>query len=500
MKQKAFGIFALLLAFVLLFCSCTVGGAPTEDGENPTNAGENTAQTLSVSLPYFKTDSCNPYFAVSTENRALCALFCAPLYRVNADYSAKAVLAKSIVGGGTSYTVTLTSAVFSDGSALTAADAVYSFNLAKNSDWYGTRLANAASAKAEGNAVVFTLTSPEPYFENLLTFPVVKSGTADTAEVIPVGTGAFVLSADGTVTENPHGARGAVQSVALVDIQDADNLGNALEIGNIDFVFDDFAGGDYTRIVAQNTFVTMNNLVYLGINCTAGALSSAAVRTAIYYAADKDDVAASAYRGCGESAAVPFHPAFCKAQELSAGQTAADTARGSEILGKIGYNRYDKKGHLTNGQNTLEMTILVNGANSFRLSAAYTLAENLNAAGFSVAVENVSDEVYAARIASGAFTLYLGEVKLGENLSLAPFFGGAASAGADTSLPVFAAYAAYAAGEIGLSAFVDAFLDDMPFVPLCYRAGLAAYSRGIAPDFSAAAYAVYGDITQWTAA
>ena len=48
--------------------------------------------------------------------------------------------------------------------------------------------------------------------------------------------------------------------------------------------------------------------------------------------------------------------------------------------------------------------------------------------------------------------------------------------------------------------FANAFLDDMPFVPLCYRAGLAAYSRSIAPDFSAAAYDIYGDITLWTAA
>ncbi|MGN0571228.1 MAG: ABC transporter substrate-binding protein [Candidatus Fimenecus sp.] len=500
MRRKALGGLALLLTFVLLFCSCTGGGEPTENEENLSNAGNETVQPLSVSLPYYESDSLNPYFAVSTENRALASLFCMPLYRVNADYSAKAVLAETIDGGGTSYTVTLKNAVFSSGKSVTAADVVYSFNLAKNSAWYGTRLANVQSATAQGNTVVFVLTSPEPYFENLLTFPVVQNGTADSADAVPVGSGAFILSADGTVTENPHGSRGAVQTVQLVHIKDANNLGNALEIGNIDFVFDDFADGNYTRIVAQNTFVTMNNLVYLGINCTVGALTSAAVRTAIYYAADKDNVAASAYRGCAESAALPFHPAFCKAQGLSDGQTAADTARASEILGKIGYNRYDKNGHLTNGQNTLEMTILVNGTNGFRLSAAYALAENLNAAGFSVTVENVTDEVYSARIASGAFTLYIGEVKLSENLSLAPFFGGAASAGADTALPVHAVYTAFAAGELSLPEFANAFLDDMPFVPLCYRAGLAAYSRGITPDFSSAAYEIYGDITLWTAA
>lgn len=500
MQRKALGALALFLTFVLLFCSCTGGGEPTENGENSADTGNETVQSLSVSLPYFESDSCNPYFAVSTENRALASLFYAPLYRVNADFAPKAVLAERVDGGGTSYTVTLKTAVFSNGKSVTAADVVYSFNLAKNSAWYGARLANVQSAKAQGNAVVFTLSVPERYFENLLTFPVVQQGTADTADAVPVGSGAFVLSADGTVTENPHSTRGAVQTVNLVHIKDASHLGDALEIGNIDFVFDDFADGNYTRIVAQNTFVTMNNLVYLGMNCTAGALTSAAVRTAIYYAADKDNVAASAYRGCAESAALPFHPAFCKAQGLALGQTAADTARASEILGKIGYNRYDKNGRLTNGQNTLGMTILVNGANGFRLSAAYAVADNLNAAGFSVTVENVSDEVYRARIASGAFTLYLGEVKLGENMSLSPFFGGAASAGADSTLPVNAVYTAFAAGEVSLSDFANAFLDDMPFVPLCYRAGLAAYSRSIAPDFSAAAYDIYGDITLWTAA
>lgn len=500
MQRKTVSALALFLAFLLLFCGCTGGGNTPDNGENPTDEQNTPTKSLSVSLPYYESDSLNPYFAVSLENRALSTLFCEPLYRVNADYSAKAVLAERMDGTGTAYTVTLKNAVFSNGKSVTAADVVYSFNAAKNSGWYGARLANVQSAKAQGNTVVFTLSAPERYFENLLTFPVVRQGTADTADAVPVGTGAFVLATDGTVTENPQRSRGAVQNVNLVHIKDAKNLGNALEIGNIDFVYTDFSDGAYTRIVAQNTFVTMNNLVYLGINGSAGALSSAAVRTAIYYAADKDHIAASAYRGCGEGAALPFHPAFCKAQGLSVGQTAADTERASEILKKVGYNRYDKKGVLTNGQNTLQMTVLVNGENSFRLSAAYSLADSLNDAGFSVAVESVDSATYSARIASGAFTLYIGEVKLGENMSLSPFFGGAASVGMDSTLPVNEDYAAFAAGEMTIADFAGAFLDDMPFVPLCYRAGLAAYSRTLQPDFSCAAYAVYGDITLWSAA
>ena len=90
---------------------------------------------------------------------------------------------------------------------------------------------------------------------------------------------------------------------------------------------------------------------------------------------------------------------------------------------------------------------------------------------------------------------------LRENLSLSPFFsaGGAASVGIDQTLPVCSAYTAFCAGEIDAAAFCEAFLDDMPFIPLCYRAGLASYNAQIAPDFSTAAYDMYGDITLWQA-
>lgn len=497
-KNRIRAVFALLLAFMLLFCACGPT-TPEKTPNTPENGGDSAPAALTLSLPYYENDSCNPYFAQSALNRALSFLFCEPLYRVNAAYAAEAILAESASADKTSCTVTLRDATFSDGTAVTAEDVVYSFDLAKSSAWYGARLVHIDSARAGGKMVTFTLLSPDVYVQNLLTFPIVRRATADTAEQIPIGSGAFVLGGSGTLTQNPKKSTGAVEAITLVHTKDTETLGRALEIGNIDYLFEDFSTGDYTRIVAQNTFVTMNNLVYVGVQSASGALQSAAVRAAIYYAADREDIAASAYRGCATPASLPFHPAFCAAQALTT-QTTSDTERATEILRKLGYSRYDRDGRLTNGQNTLQMSILVNQENSFRLTAAYNLAEDLNAAGFSVTVEAVSADVYKSRIAAGNFTLYIGEVKLSENLSLSPFFGGSASVGIDTELPVTSEYAAFCAGERTPEQFAAAFLDDMPFVPLCYRAGMAAYSKGTAPDFSTAAYDIYGDITRWTAA
>lgn len=498
MKRILFSGTAMLAVFVLLFSACTPIRPPMNGGEP--EESQPAPSALTVSLPYFASDSVNPYFAASAENRSLGAWLFEPLFAVNADYSARAVLAESIAGSGLQYTVRLREARFSDGSTVTPADAVYSFRLAKSSALHGSRLAAVQEARASDGQVTFTLSAPNPMFANLLTFPIVKRGTADRAADLPIGTGAFVLSADGAASVNAYAEQGAVEGLTLVPVQDTAKRGNALEIGNIDYMFSDFQDGVYTRIVAQNQFVTMNNLVYLGINSTVGALRSAAVRTAIYYAADKDAAAASAYRGCAEGAALPFHPAFIRAQAVLAGQTAADSERASSILKKLGFTRYNKAGRLTNGRETLEFPLLVNQENGFRLAAAYSLAENLNAAGFAVTVTPVSAAEFASRVAAGNFSLALGEIKLGEDLSLAPFFGGSAGSGIDTSLPVFDAYAAYAAGEQSLAEFAAAFLDDMPFVPICYRAGMASFSRRLQPDFSLAAYAVYGDVTQWAAA
>lgn len=495
---------AVLLLFLLLFLTACGEKQPgdTAGGEQGGTNASGEVQALTLTLPYFEKDSLNPYFATSAQNRDLSALYCQPLFEVTAAYAPQAVLADSCSFDENTMTVTLKSATFSDGSALTADDVVYSFTLAKSSGWYGTRLATVSKASARSGSVVFTLNAPDKLAANLLTFPIVKRKTADKTEDIPVGTGAFVLAADRTLSPNTHSSQGNVQSVSLFSIKDVSYLKNALEIGNISYLFSDFSSGSYTRVVAENKFVTMNNLVYIGMNSTSGALSNAAVRTAVYYAADKADVASAAYQGCATAVGLPFHPNYLAAQNLSVGQTEADTDRALEILQKSGYNRYDKTGVRTNGTETLKMTILVNSENSFRVAAAQGIANNLNACGFSVTVESVPTAEYQSRVASGNFTLYIGEVKLPENLSLSAFYaaGGSASAGMNKTLPVWQAFTAFQSGEQSAAQFSEAFLDDMPFVPLCYRAGMAAYSKGLAPDFSLAAYAMYGNITRWSTA
>ena len=501
MKKPYHRILLLLLCLLFLFSACKAKEQENPEGDSIIeNAETETENTKKIRLPYFVQDGLNPYFAVSAENRALAFLYAEPLYKVKSDYNAEPILALDCERDGTKMTVTLDTQKFSDGTSISPKDVVYSFQKAKESNWYGARLSKIKSAKAQKNSVLFELTEPNIYAENLLTFPIVKANSAESQDQIPVGSGPYVLKADATAEKNANNltSSGALQ-IELVEIRDFSYLKNALEIGNISFMFTDFQKGSYERVVSENTFVTLNNLCYLGINHQAMPLHSAALRTAIFYAIDKEGVASSAYQGCAEAVSFPVHPDAQKAMELKTPQTKADTKKAKDILYKIGYNRKNKDGLLVHENQTLQMSVLCNEDNPFRVAAASYIVDTLNELGFSASLESVPYDTYLARLQSGNYTLYVGEVKLPEDLDLSAFFGmGSASNYMDSNLPVFASALGWHRGENTIDVFLEDFLDDMPFVPLCYRDGMAAYEKGLTPDFSMAAYGIPGNFGAWS--
>jgi len=496
-KKRIIALCCVLTAVAVLLCSCKKTPSDAED-ETKTYEDSGSAQTVDISLPYSTSDSLNPYFATGNENIALAYLYCQPLYEVKSDYSAEPVLAQSITSEGARVTVTLQNAVFSDGASVTAKDVVYSFNKAKASVAFSQRLANVASASASGSAVVFTLTAPDSLCQNILTFPIVKQSTAEDASSVPTGSGRFVFDSALTLTVNKKSeVVSKINKITLYDVKKLEYITNAVEIGNINYLFEDFSDGQYKRIVAQNKSVTLNNFVFLGINPSSGALFSSAIRTAIYYAIDKEDISQSAYQGYAKPAVTVFNPDFgmLSSQELPSAK--GDATKCDSILSKMGYNYYTKNGVKTDQTNVLSFSILVNSENSFRVSAAQKIASRLGERGFSVTVDAVDSATYRQRVLSGSYETYIGEIKLCENFDLSAFFNGQSGMALDANGSFAAAYNSFKGGQSDIKAVNDAFLNDMPFVPLCYRMGMAAYSKGFTPDFTYAPFDIYGNMENW---
>lgn len=101
-------------------------------------------------------------------------------------------------------------------------------NRARNSERYGTRLAQVASVKAADSAVTVTLSTPNTNLPALLDIPIVKAGTQN--DSVPVGTGPYRFVSDDTGTylaANEHwwqGSKQPVSRIALLSAQDPDIL------------------------------------------------------------------------------------------------------------------------------------------------------------------------------------------------------------------------------------------------------------------------------------
>ena len=75
--------------------------------------------------------------------------------------------------------------------------------------------------------------------------------------------------------------------------------------------------------------------------------------------------------------------------------------------------------------------------------------------------------------------------------------GGSVAYGINTSGAASTAYSAFLAGSSDVNTFIDAFNADMPFVPLCYRSGLAIYTRTLKYGNANHINDVYADIDSW---
>jgi len=233
-----------ILAFFLLFTIlCLSGCSNTKDTSSfietkPENVdtaiGEMLHGKKKVSLACSVTDSFSPYSAATKLNRDIATLLYDSLIRLDNTFSPVNLLAEKIDVNGKNVTVIIKEARFSDGTAITADDVVYCAKKAKKSSTkYGDNLSDASSiSAASSNTIVFKLKKADPYFANLLDFPIYKANSdskssSDNIEIPPIGSGMYMINEDKTeLIINPeyHGKKPSVKKISLVNTPDSDAL------------------------------------------------------------------------------------------------------------------------------------------------------------------------------------------------------------------------------------------------------------------------------------
>ena len=304
------------------------------------------------------------------------------------------------------------------GNPLTAADVVYSLELARKSDLYAVRLACVDTiTQASQNQVVLTLRQAMGSLPLLLDVPVIRADSVQS----PLGTGPYVLiqTADGACLERVSGWRGGdapIGRICLHAVDNTDSVRDAFEFGRISLVVSDLNTVGAVNFHSNYELWSQDTPVmqFLSFNSESPLFQSAAVRAAVTHAIDRQGLITEYFDGYGVAATLPMQPR-CPSYFASLADDYGP--REGALAGAVA------EAGLTGRRGTL----LVNSDNATNAAAAEAIAASLREGGLEIEVLTAAGSNYDSLVELGGYDLLYCEVRLTADFDLSAFFGGALS-------------------------------------------------------------------------
>ena len=528
---------------VSLFCGCnnTENPSSTDTTSNFVQTDKSASKT--IRLLYSSKDSLDPYTCVTEQNADLSQLIFDPLLIINNQYETEYRLAESVIVKDTVCTIKLIDAKFSDGSSVTADDVIFSFNKAKSSKTtrHSSALKYAASAIAENSkTVIISLKRKDPFFANLLTFPIMKKGSdelkdTDNQSLVPIGAGRYVFNNQtATLNLNPnyYGAISVIKSIETVDCPDTESVTQAINAGMVDHYFSDLSGNTIPKMNGTSVNISQNRIVFLGINANNPQLSNSLFRQAISSAINREEICKSAYYGNASPALGPVPSIWKQADGMLSIQSDSNVETAQNNIELAGYTKKDKDGfYLLKNNSPISFTLLVNSSNNSRILTANNISKALASVGIKIKINSVNNTQYYSLLRSGSYDLYLGEIRYEDNMDLSGIISlesaskllpnssnsddvkttssketskpsapknSSTSNTSDLSsaeeilipgeitLTTVDAYKGFYNGEYTLQDLITAFNAELPVIPICFKNGMVIYSdrfgNGITPS------------------
>ena len=495
MKTPPKQLLALLLCGCCLLTAC---GAPAGQA-SASSAAQAPAPTQNTDhelvLAYAKQEGFNPYLSTNTLVLQCAQLLYANLVTIKDDFSLEYLAAASVQPGVDSVRITPGSVVFADGSRVSAADIAASIEAARASALYGSRFSGVTGVRVEGDAVVVSISEPDVLFAYLLDIPVMKAG--QTGEKQPMASGRYSVGPEGnTLVANASFAeKTPFDTITLNPVTAYDAIVSGVNMGTLSLYVSeqdaDLAGNN----ICKTAYYNLNHLVFLGINAADAVANQPAVRSALNLGVSRRQIADKAYYSRAYVATTLANSRYPFLEGAHTLPADADTAAAKAQIETLGYTYDSGTGYYQDASGKrLSLELLCYSGNTFKRYLATLVKEQLKDCGVEINVVEENDfAAYHEKIASGQFSLYIGEVKLYNNINMSPFFSAAGDAhyGIVPSEALLGAYRAAKADLAAYGAFEQAFAAELPFLPLIYKNGVVTYTKqlkGFAPTLSDAFY------------
>ena len=466
--------FTLFLAAVLLAICCACGSEPGQllGSDDTAESKTVTVDADELILAYHPSYSLDPYADITDLNREIAKLCFEPLFALDSEMLTYAVLAASVEKiSDFEYKIILNPEhTFWDGSPITADDVVFSYSKAISSSNYAYLNAVFSGVSKSGNDVSVKLIKENINFPNAMTFPIIKKANyaVPTATKIDyIGSGLYIPSYnDGAkLTLNafhPRGGSVKVKTVLLKAVPDFEAMNDSLKANIINAGYSELIGNTLPAISGNVYQVPLNRMVYIGFTA-AGVCTDTNLRAAVSLAIDRTRVNAF-FGGYSEVANTPFSPSYKKVETACTNLIQNVEAAKAKVQSVV-------------SPGTLRLA--VNSDNTAKVNLANELQRELEAVGISVRVVSLDFASYRDAILYGGCDLYIGEIKLSADYnfselidSLTPKQGILCSQYLVDTRNLYLRTGDY-------TRFLAAYEVEMPFIPLVYRDGVAAYSSNL---------------------
>ncbi|MCI8441042.1 MAG: hypothetical protein HFG27_00725 [Provencibacterium sp.] len=438
-------------------------------------------------------DTLNPYTLSTRMNNQLMPLLYDPLVKLDQNYQPQNYLAETLTLSDTACTVRLRGdAFFSDGSPLTAADVLYSLELCMRNSRehrYGNLLSSSAP---DEKTLVFSLARPDAYFASLLSFPIIRQGSGE--ENCPPGTGRYRLSGQNRLLRNDRHFEGGspIREIGLIPVEDVKEIGYEVITGRLDYALLDL---DAFPVETAGSFpVQTNNLLYLGCNNLLYPMNDPAFRQALGLLIDRGELVNRAYSGRAVSAPAPINPLFLQMEEAE-----PDIQAANELIDSLGLTARDENGYRMAGSRTLELQLAINVENTNKRAVSKLLQLQLEKGGLRLVINEYSYEQYKLQIGMGAYSLYLGQVLLPEDMDISAFLSeeGALHYQLGNTGELYALYLSARQTPEAYRSFLFQFKNEQPFIPLLFPQSLVARSRNFYSSVLATEQDIFYNIHKW---
>ena len=273
------------------------------------------------------------------------------------------------------------------------------------------------------------------------------------------------------------------KQIALFDMAGVSSPVYPFKANEISVYIDDLSDGKYTNLSAKTLSLPTTNLIYAGINMNwAGSVTSLDwVRRAINVGINRTEIAASSYLGQAEAVSTPFKNAFYQLPKDGIIDVSGNTESAVNILKKNGYTTVNSDGvRINSSGGSLRLSILVCSDNQYKVSTANALKSALETLGFGVTVtEKKKAADFVAALKEGHYSIYIGEIKLGNDYDLSEFFTSSGSVNYGIKKDTYKIYTDYKNGTDSITPFIENFYTEVPFLPLFYRKTVASINPNI---------------------